>query len=527
MNNNRQNRPPNNMERGQQGYNVHNNRNMGAGQMQRGQMPPQTRSRTQANSGAAPSSRGSTQNRPVNRPSSASGVNNIKAQTPLGRRAEPNRVKLTAEQIEVNKRERRREIYHIKKRRSAIIKTFIKRVVFGVCVFAIMFALFCLLFFWNLTRTSNNNISRYSYRIGEHNYSKPYTTVVKNEQAYVNFTEIAELCDLAVTGSKEDIKYVIKSDSAETIRFVADSRVVYVNDVETRLGAECFWISNELYVPVDFVGAYFKGLNVEHDANKNEIEVSRTITNLDEKGKLPKGEEAEYAPLSFLLQSVAPLVPLDQEKQEGVQDPELNFATNLIMYEKYMNPGNTDEYLILINREHTLEATDSPQDMIAVVDTRKDPGRATQYMREYAAKALEAMFIELRAAGFEDVGVTSAYRSYSYQGQLYSNYVAANGKEAADKFSMPAGQSEHQTGLAADLHNLPSASTAFKNEPAYEWLRENCWKFGFILRYPEDKYDITTIQFEPWHYRFVGRYHAKRIYEMNMCLEEYLAYIGK
>ncbi|MBQ2766381.1 MAG: M15 family metallopeptidase, partial [Clostridia bacterium] len=91
---------------------------------------------------------------------------------------------------------------------------------------------------------------------------------------------------------------------------------------------------------------------------------------------------------------------------------------------------------------------------------------------------------------------------------------------------MPAGSSEHQTGLCVDMHNLPAASKDFANEDAYKWLKENCWKFGFILRYPEDKTEITGISFEPWHYRYVGRYHAQRIYQMNMCLEEYIAYIS-
>ena len=89
-------------------------------------------------------------------------------------------------------------------------------------------------------------------------------------------------------------------------------------------------------------------------------------------------------------------------------------------------------------------------------------------------------------------------------------------------FSNPPGSSEHQSGLCADLHNLPSADVSFSKKAAYTWLRDNCWKFGYILRYPEDKVDVTGISFEPWHYRYVGRYHAKRIFDEGLCLEEYL-----
>ena len=80
---------------------------------------------------------------------------------------------------------------------------------------------------------------------------------------------------------------------------------------------------------------------------------------------------------------------------------------------------------------------------------------------------------------------------------------------------------KHQTGLALDMHNLPSAEVTFADSPAYAWLEANAHKFGFILRFPKDKEDITGISFEPWHYRFVGRKAATYIYEHGLCLEEY------
>ena len=95
-------------------------------------------------------------------------------------------------------------------------------------------------------------------------------------------------------------------------------------------------------------------------------------------------------------------------------------------------------------------------------------------------------------------------------------------REEVLTYSAAPGTSEHQTGLCCDMHNLGAADVAFANEDAYKWLKENCWKFGFILRFPEGKDDITGYQFEPWHYRFVGRYTAEKIHNSNMCLEEYL-----
>lgn len=438
----------------------------------------------------------------------------------------PKKAPLTEEQKRIIKIKREKEKALAKKKRAAARKAFGARLVLFAVILVLLAAISAGLFFINLTHIKSTDSSRYSYTIGGEKYSLPYSKAVQNGRVYVSFTDVAEMCDLAVTGSTEDMKYVIKGDEAETIRFVTDSRVVYVNNVETRLGEECYYEKGELYVPVDFVRAYFKGLNVTVDEKKHEVEISRVITNLNEKGKLPKGEDPEYAELSFLLQSAAGLKPLDAEEEEKADIPDLGFLTNLTIYEEYMNPGNTEEFLILVNINNKLDSTYTPQDIFLVEATRND-GRKKQELRMNAAMALEALFKEMRAAGYEDVSVTSAYRSYSYQEQLFNQYLAQynNDYEYVSTFSNPPGSSEHQTGLCVDMHNLPSADVSFANEEVYKWLEANCWKFGFILRYPSNKVDVTGISFEPWHYRYVGRYHAQRMYQMNMCLEEYLEYI--
>ena len=116
----------------------------------------------------------------------------------------------------------------------------------------------------------------------------------------------------------------------------------------------------------------------------------------------------------------------------------------------------------------------------------------------------------------------SAYRSYSYQNSLYQRYVWRDGRDLADTYSARPGYSEHQTGLAVDI-NTASSSAHFENTPQYQWLSENSWKYGFILRYPEGKQHITGFIFEPWHYRYVGLETAKAIHESGLTYEEYLA----
>ena len=140
----------------------------------------------------------------------------------------------------------------------------------------------------------------------------------------------------------------------------------------------------------------------------------------------------------------------------------------------------------------------------------------------------------MRTEGITDVFVTSAYRSYSYQTSLFNTYIEqemASGlsydkaRERVLTYSAYPGTSEHHTGLCVDLmtRSMSELDESFASYEVYPWLLENAWKFGFILRYPEEKTEITGYTFEPWHYRFVGRDHAYKMKQNNLCLEEYLA----
>lgn len=132
-------------------------------------------------------------------------------------------------------------------------------------------------------------------------------------------------------------------------------------------------------------------------------------------------------------------------------------------------------------------------------------------------------FSEMQEAAKQEginINIVSGYRSYSKQTSLYNNYVAKDGKAAADTYSARPGHSEHQTGLAADLNMV---DTSFENTAAGKWLANNCYKYGFILRYPKGKESITGYIYEPWHFRFIGD-EAKNLYNNGnwITLEEYL-----
>ena len=119
--------------------------------------------------------------------------------------------------------------------------------------------------------------------------------------------------------------------------------------------------------------------------------------------------------------------------------------------------------------------------------------------------------------------VTSSYRDYEYQEDIYNRYVKSDGKEAADTYSGRPGFSEHQTGLAVDLYNGKKLYTEFEDTKEFDWMQDNAYKYGFILRFPKDKDNITGYQYESWHYRYVGKEIAQYIHEHDITYEEYYA----
>ena len=175
--------------------------------------------------------------------------------------------------------------------------------------------------------------------------------------------------------------------------------------------------------------------------------------------------------------------------------------------------------LILVNRENAVPKNYS------VELTRLSNGEQID-SRIYPS--LQQMFDDARAQGISPI-VISGYRTHDKQEVLMQEKIAAyeaegnsksDAKSLAENWVAIPGTSEHQLGIAVDIRADKQGST---NEQVYEWLSQNAYKYGFILRYPSNKVEITGINYEPWHYRYVGNEAALAIQEQGMCLEEYLA----
>ena len=139
---------------------------------------------------------------------------------------------------------------------------------------------------------------------------------------------------------------------------------------------------------------------------------------------------------------------------------------------------------------------------------------------------MEAFFEE---TGCNDVNVVAGYRSIEDQQQLYDNAVLNKGQSHADRYLALPGHSEHHTGLALDLNIVDvenGTSRDFVGSGDYIWATDHAWEYGFVQRYPVSKSSITGIDYESWHYRYVGLPHAWYMWENNLCLEEYIALLS-
>jgi D-alanyl-D-alanine carboxypeptidase len=204
----------------------------------------------------------------------------------------------------------------------------------------------------------------------------------------------------------------------------------------------------------------------------------------------------------------------------------------------------TKGFLILVNYAHLLPENYSPEDLATtnpMAGEARDAGfGVTKAGLQVDRTAAEQLLAMVRYA-YEQDGITgyllqSGHRDVPYQKILYQNkvrhykslgYADGDAETAAAVWVARPQESEHHTGLAMDVSSRshPELETSYYQTANGLWLDENCWRFGFLVRYPEDKTPITKIGYEPWHLRYVGRPHSDYIRQQRWCLEEYYDFL--
>lgn len=202
----------------------------------------------------------------------------------------------------------------------------------------------------------------------------------------------------------------------------------------------------------------------------------------------------------------------------------INIHLDNNFYEVEYNADQSLDTSILVNKFYLLGSDFKPNDIVVIPQDYAWGEKGSKTIRKVTYDA----FLEMWKAANQEghyLMVSSAYRTFEEQEIVYENYKSNRGQKYADGIAARPGASEHQTGLALDIFSkYNSNKNTFAESKTYLWLTENAHKYGFILRYPEDKVNITGYNYESWHYRYVGKDIATYIYENKITFEEYYAY---
>ena len=316
---------------------------------------------------------------------------------------------------------------------------------------------------------------------------------------YIDMVALATFCDM------ESIEKGFAINGTY-IKLENGSSLATVNGFNVSLSEKALISDNHILIPIEDAKDLIFGINIDANSEKTVISATESI---------------------YMI----------------AKNIEFDYVTDVSAYLEYIN--SKDQYIsILANKQHSIGEDFSPAKLVEIPKKYRRTDRVLK-LDLTAEKALEAMMQDMFALGIDDVRVQSAYRTYAEQQNLFNNYVNSEINKGlsrdeaianANKYSARPEYSEHRTGLCVDFF-VPSCmlelenyghegsypnDVGFTETNAYPWLLKNCWKYGFILRYPEDKVDITGYSYESWHYRFVGLEVASIIHQTGLSYEEYL-----
>ena len=366
---------------------------------------------------------------------------------------------------------------------------------------------------------------KFKFTIDQEKYELSKKDAVINDVLYIDMRKIADTTGMMLSGTESKIQFTSKNGTY--IIFEDNYGYATVNGRRTEIrasttdgrkkaGVFAYVNKNECLVPVSFLQSI-----ISPDTMRIEYSIENCTINIQPKYTVRNGD-METKTLVYTR-----FIPASWS------DPPVYTYDYILNMDPYLE-NITAEYLLLVNRNVHLAEDYVPEDLTKV-EAKSD--NENQQLCYDAERALYAMMLEMEAAGIEDIFVTSSYRSYKRQVELYwetyvDRYVAQGysweeAQKKASEFSARPGESEHQSGLCLDFstRSLNDKLTVdFEKTDAFKWLSENAHKFGFILRFPKEseKLAITGYSYEPWHYRFVGRQAATEMYYSGECLEEYL-----
>ncbi len=362
----------------------------------------------------------------------------------------------------------------------------------------------------------------YTVTLGEEEIMLDYKEHTRNGVFFFDMRQIASYADLIISGGDGRMK--LTCPDGTYVRFENGSDIATVNGDSVQVGGmveiteKTEKSEGKCLVPIQFVIDLFSypaeentpGMRIKFSQKDNTV-IIRRVTYSD------SGEPLKITFSSNCFNSAEDL----QMQYDRNANPELAFACV--------------KMTALVNKNNPLGSSYVPEGLFSPAELGCPVVEGRNFLlEEKAAKALAIMLADMhKELDGEEIVITSAYRSYEYQMELWKKYSTdlmatgltfAEAEAELEKTSARPGTSEHQTGLCVDLikKGTRNLSVSFEETQAFAWLSENAHKYGFILRYPAGKEAITGYDYEPWHYRFVGIGAASEMYEDGTCLEEYL-----
>ncbi len=418
------------------------------------------------------------------------------------------------------------------KKQSKLVKIAKKNTAATVIISAFAVALISAIVLLVIYAVNNSGISEshsdFVFTYGDKEEIKmKYEDVVIDDVLYIDMNKLAEYAEFSISGSAESMKYIAMGDTY--IKFTHERSYCIINSTKVSIPAPAIVKDGKCLVPYTVISnAVSSGLEFKSNRVKNTVSIKRTTYEIDE---IIYNNDITFSSEKFeVIQSIKNTSSLTYTYTNDVSD---------LM--QYIDPEDNTPYLLLVNPDNPLSDTYVPVGL-SPIPARYTAGVTDTNIYELQHCAMQALVAMMKDMYSEypsnGAYVTSAYRSYEYQANKFEQYIKQEEKkgysreeaeEIVLKTSARAGTSEHQSGLCVDFlttsmkNGLNNAE--FEQTRAFEWLSENAYKYGFVLRYPESKEEEISHDYESWHYRFVGRKAAAEIYFSNLCLEEYLELI--
>ena len=331
--------------------------------------------------------------------------------------------------------------------------------------------------------------------------------------------QIKDLTDLNY--SKEASKNILFSFNKDYVMSIGENKTLNKAFESDKLNEKYF----DNYVKIEYVNHkdLIENINklIEIGYSNSDINIILNHGDNDEVKRFTQREKIKYLEEFFFIE-YAKLDNYDRylnySYETGEDEETTVLHVNLNMDEpEYENALMIEDFSLdmLVNKRRGLNENFIPDDLVKI-DEKYTSDKF--FASKVAIDAFIKMHDDALKEGYEII-INSAYRSYNDQQDISDLYLKTYGQNYVNNYVARPGFTEHQTGLAFDIGSRKV--NVFANSEEYKWMQENCYKYGFILRFPKKYESITGFRNEPWHYRYVGKEIAKYIYEKNITLEEY------